>query len=371
MIAATSGEDASNLRGGVWARPRYAPDAGFHAELRHRVRVYFERNGLDDRGSAAIYAKTAILAVWFVAAYILLVFAADRAWQAAVLAIVLGLAVAGIGFNVQHDGSHGSYSPHRRVNGLMAVALDLLGGSSYAWRLKHNLLHHTWPNQAGVDDDIDIGWLGRLSPAQPRLRPHRWQHFYLWPLYGFLTVKWQFLDDFRFLATGRIGGQQLARPRGADLAVFLGGKLAFFGWAFGIPLMVHPPGVVVAVYGLAAFVAGVTLSVVFQLAHCVPEAATPSPVSTWAVRQVESSVDFARGSRLLAWYLGGLNFQIEHHLFPQVCHLHYPGIAPIVEGLCRSSGVRYTAYPSFGSALRAHFLLLRQLGRGDAAAVAE
>jgi linoleoyl-CoA desaturase len=324
-----------------------------------------------DRGSAGMYAKTAILGLWLVASYLLLLFASDRAWQASLLAASLGLAIAGIGFNVQHDGSHGSYSPHGRVNGLMALALDLLGGSSYAWRLKHNLLHHTWPNEAGVDDDINIGWLGRLSPAQPRLLLHRFQHFYLWPLYGFLTVKWQLFDDFRFLATGRIGGQQFERPRGTDLAIFLGGKLVFFGWAFALPLMLHPPGLVIAVYLATAFVAGLTLSVVFQLAHCVPEAATPSPASPWAVRQVEASVDFAKGSRLLAWYLGGLNFQTEHHLFPQVCHVHYPSLAPIVEEVCRSAGVRYIAYPTLGSALRAHFRLLRQLGRPETSVVGE
>jgi linoleoyl-CoA desaturase len=309
-----------------------------------------------------------VLGLWLAVSYLLLVLAADRAWQVALLSLSLGLAAAGIGMNVQHDGSHGSYSAHPRVNRVMAFTLDLLGGSSYVWKHKHNVLHHTWPNVAGVDDDIDTGGLARLSPAQPRRRLHRFQHLYMWPLYGLLAVKWHLFDDFAALATGRLGGQRLPRPGSGDLLTLVAGKLAFAAWAFGLPLLRHPASTVALVYLATAAVVGLTLSVVFQLAHCVPEA-IPAPVrsASWAVCQVESSVDFARGSRLLGWYLGGLNFQIEHHLFPQLCHVHYPGIAPLVEATCRDFGVSYHARPTFRAALASHFWLLERLGRGEAA----
>jgi len=356
------------IRGMPTSPPRYEADHGFHAELRRRVRIHLETTGRPARGLAAMYAKTAVLGLWLAGSYLLLVFAADRAWQAALLSVSLGLAAAGIGMNVQHDGSHGSYSPHPRVNRVMAFTLDLLGGSSYVWKHKHNVLHHTWPNVAGVDDDIDTGGLARLSPAQPRRRLHRFQHLYMWPLYGLLAVKWHLFDDFAALATGRLGGQRLPRPGGADLLTLVAGKLAFAAWAFGLPLLRHPASTVVLVYLASAAVVGLTLSVVFQLAHCVPEAITaPEHSASWAVCQVESSVDFARESRLLGWYLGGLNFQIEHHLFPQLCHLHYPGIAPLVEATCRDFGVSYHARPTFRAALASHFRLLERLGRGELA----
>jgi len=351
--------------------PRYETDHGFHAELRRRVRAYLETERRPERGLASMYAKTAVLGLWLAASYLLLMFGADRPWQAALLSLSLGLAAAGIGMNVMHDGSHGSFSTDRRVNRAMAFTLDLLRGSSFVWKHKHNVLHHTWPNVPGVDDDIDAGVLARLSPAQPRRGLHRFQHLYMWPLYGALAVKWHFFDDFAALATGRLGGQRLPRPGRADLLTLVGGKLAFGAWAFGLPLLRHPASTVAVVYLASAAVVGVTLGVVFQLAHCVPEAiAAPGRPGSWAVCQVESSVDFARGSRLLGWYLGGLNFQIEHHLFPQVCHLHYPGIAPLVEDACRDFGVRYHAEPTFRAALAAHFRLLERLGRGDLAAVA-
>jgi len=345
--------------------PRYGKDEGFHQELRARVREFLESSGLPARGLAAMYVKTAVLFLWLAASYVLLVFAAETAWQALPLAVSLGLAIAGIGFNVQHDGSHGSYSTRPGVNRLMARTLDLLGGSSFVWQRKHNVLHHTWPNVEGVDDDIDTGSLARLSPGQPRRFYHRLQHLYMWPLYCFLAVKWQLFDDFATVVRGRMSGRPFPRPRGVELVVFLGGKLVFFGLAFGLPLLLHPAWTVVGVYLLVSAVAGLTLSVVFQLAHCVPEAETGPKLGTWAARQVQSSVDFARDSRLLNWYVGGLNLQIEHHLFPQISHPHYAAMAKVVEATSREFGVRYTAHPTFGAALAAHYRQLRTLGRSD------
>jgi linoleoyl-CoA desaturase len=190
----------------------------------------------------------------------------------------------------------------------------------------------------------------------------------MWPLYALLAVKWQLFDDFAAVATGRLGGQRLPRPGRADLLTLVAGKLVFAAWAFGIPLLRHPPSTVAFVYLASAAVVGLTLSVVFQLAHCVPDAMPARGRSaSWAECQVASSVDFARGSRLLGWYLGGLNFQIEHHLFPQLSHVHYSRIAPLVEGTCHEFGVSYHARPTFRAALASHFHLLRRLGSAELA----
>src|SRR5262249_27976320 len=157
-------------------------------------------------------------------------------WLALPLAASVGLSMAAIGFNIQHDGGHRAYSDHQWVNKLMAMTLDLLGGSSYIWARKHNLIHHSYANVTGHDEDIDIGLFGRLSPHQARLRFHRLQHFYLWALYGLLPIKWQLYDDFRDVVTGRIGGHRFARPKGWDLVTLIGGKAVFFSLALVIPL---------------------------------------------------------------------------------------------------------------------------------------
>lgn len=316
-----------------------------------------------------MYLKTAILLAAFAASYVGLVFVAGTWWHGLPLSIVLGLSAAGIGFNVQHDGGHQAYSSSPRINKVMALSLELIGGSSYLWRWKHAMLHHTYANITGHDTDIDLGLLGRFTPHQERRAYQRWQHVYLWPLYGLLAIKWQLLDDFWKVASGRISGQPVARPRGWDLVTFVAGKAVFFAVAFAIPLLFHSVAAVLVGYVIAALVAGAVLSVVFQVAHCVEEAQFPVPrpgttsmEHAWAVHQVETTVDFARRSRVVTWLLGGLNFQIEHHLFPRIAHVNYPAIAPIVEATCREFGIAYTEHPSFRAGIASHFRWLRRMG---------
>jgi linoleoyl-CoA desaturase len=320
-----------------------------------------------------MFRKTAIIFATFAAAYVSLVFFAAAWWQAIPLALVLALSVVAIGFNVMHDASHEAYSEHRWINRLMAMSLDVVGGSSHFWRWKHVVFHHTYVNVAGFDTDINLAGLGRLTPHHPRAWIHRWQHWYASLLYGLMVIKWHLYDDFRLTLTGRMGEHQVLPPRGPQLAIFFGGKIVFMLLAFGIPLALHPLWVVVAIYTLTAAVIGLVLGVVFQLAHCVegadfPLEHTPGRIDKpWAVHQAEASVDFARDSRAAAWLLGGLNFQIEHHLFSRICHVNYPAIAPVVEQTCAEFGVRYAHNTTFWGALRSHYRRLRQLGAAPAA----
>jgi linoleoyl-CoA desaturase len=364
--------DAPVLAGVAPDGLKFGTSDEFHRELRRRVERYFQSTGRRQRDCPQMYVKTALIVGWSAASYVTLVFLAGTWWLAVPLALVLGLSMAAMGFNIQHDGGHRAYSDRRWVNKLMAMTLDLLGGSSYVWAKKHNSIHHSYANIAGHDDDINLGFFGRLSPHQKRWKWHRLQHYYLWALYGFLPITWQVYNDFRAVLTGRIGGHRLARPKGWDLAIFLGGKGVFFSLALVIPLLLHPAWAVLLFYVAVSFVQGVALSVVFQLAHCVEGTAFPRPrpdtgrmESAWAVHQVETTADFARGSRLLAWFVGGLNFQIEHHLFPQVCHVHYPALSQLVEETCREFGLRYVAHETFLAGVVSHFRWLRQMGMSD------
>ena len=355
-------------------RLKFGPSEGFQAALKRRVDEYFHRIGRDKRDSPKMYVKTGVIIGWFAVSYILLVFGSPPWWLAAALAVSVGLAAAAVGFNIQHDASHQAYSKNRWINRALAFTLDLLGGSSYIWARKHNSIHHSFTNITGHDDDINVGWFGRLSPHQPWRRFHRLQQFYLWFLYGFLPMKWHLIDDFRNVLVAKIGDHQIQRPQGWDRVLFFGGKLAFFTLIFGIPMFVHPWWVVLLFYAGASFVLGVVLSVVFQLAHCVEGAEFPMPIAgtgsvetCWAIHQVETTVDFAPRNRLLSWYIGGLNFQIEHHLFPQICHVHYPAIAPLVEQTCADYGVRYKSHRTFREAVVSHYRWLREMGRATPA----
>src|SRR5713101_3640852 len=235
---------------------KFGAGDGFHKELQRRIDQYFQNTGRRQRDCPWMYLKTAIVVSWLVASYVLLVFLVGTWWLALPLAISLGLSMAALGFNVQHDGGHRAYSDRGWINKLMSMALDLLGGSSYVWARKHNSIHHSYSNITGHDDDIDIGFFGRLSPHQKRLRFHGFQHFYLWPLYGLLPIKWQVYDDFRDVAIGRIGKQKLAPPKGWDLVIFIGGKVVFFTLALAIPLLLHPAWVVLLFWVGVTFVQG-------------------------------------------------------------------------------------------------------------------
>jgi len=363
----------SNGSGSEPSRLKFSGSDRFIRELRKRVDAYFERTGRSKRDCPQMYFKTATILAWFATSYLLLLFFATSWWTVVPLAVVLGLSIAAIGFNIQHDGGHRAYSNHQWVNKIMALTLDLMGGSSYMWDWKHNSIHHTYPNIDGQDDDINLGFLGRLAPQQRRLGFHRYQGIYLWLLYGFIAIKWHLIDDFYQLFRGRIGAHKIPRPKGKDLAIFIAGKVVFFSIAFGIPMLLHPWWAVLLVYGLAAFVSGVVLSVVFQLAHCVGEADFPVPIAAegggermqtdWAIHQVQTTVDFARGNRVLCWFVGGLNFQIEHHLFHKICHIHYPALSKLVEEACHEFGVRYAAQKSLFSAIASHFHWLVRMGQ--------
>ena len=254
---------------------KFDGDHAFQLALRRRVDEHFRTAGRRRRDCPQMCAKSAILLAAFALSYGLLVFAAQAWWQALPLAVLLGLASAAIGFNIEHDGSHQAYSARPWINRLTAMTLELLGGSSYFWRWKHGLLHHSYVNVAGHDPDIALGRLARLSPHQTWRPHHRWQHVYLWAFYALLPVKWHFIGDFRALVTGRIGGQPVPRPRGGDLVTLVVGKGIFFAGALGLPMILHPAWAVLACYAIATLVAGIVLSVVFQVAHCVPEAQFP------------------------------------------------------------------------------------------------
>jgi linoleoyl-CoA desaturase len=348
---------------------KFSRSDAFLKEIKRRVDAYFDTTGRRPRDCPQMYLKTALIVAWFLGSYLMLLFVVTSWWAVALSAVALGLGLAFIGFNIQHDGGHRAYSDWQWVNRIMAMSLDFIGGSSYMWDWKHNSIHHTFPNITGHDDDINVGILGRLSPHQKRHWFHRAQGVYLWFLYGFLAIKWHFFDDFYNLAVGRIGSHRVPRPKGWDLVIFLGGKLTFLTWAFIIPMMLHPVWAVISVYVLAAFVSGVVLSAVFQLAHCVGEADFPMPDADgkmdtdWAVHQVQTTVDFCPRNRVLSWFLGGLNFQVEHHLFHRICHVHYPALTKVVQDACKDFGIRYASNDTLLAALRSHFRWLQRMGQ--------
>lgn len=347
-------------------QPRFPGKEAFRAELSLRVGRYFSGR-VRRRDAASFYVKAAVILVWFWGSYAALVFgglglAADLA-----LGVSLALAAAAIGFDIQHDANHGSASASAWVNRVLGCTLDMIGGSSYFWRFKHNAFHHSFCNIAGADTDISAEPLLRLAPAQERRPAHRFQAAYVWALYALLPVGWELLDDWRDLIRGGISTQSFPRPRGFDIAVFVVGKLFFYSWAIVLPLVLHPAGSVIFFFLFVNAVLGIVLSTTFQLAHCVAEVEFPEALPGgamphgWSEHQVRTTANFARGNRLVTWFVGGLNYQIEHHLFSKISHVHYPALSPIVEETCRDFGIPYHVH-TLRHAVRSHVRLLQRLG---------
>ena len=349
-------------------RTVFAQRSPFYQELRRRIDDHFARTRQSIHCTPAMVLKTVVLVSWFAVSYGLFLAFGDRLLWCLACAASTALAMAGLGMNVQHDGSHKAYSARRWVNRTTALALDWLGGSSYIWRWQHNVLHHTYPNVDGLDHDIDLGGIARLAPSQRWRWFHGYQHIYLWALYSLTAVKWQLVDDYKMLITGRVGDYPFPRPRGRDLWFLVLGKVAFFSWAIVLPVAVHGPATALLFYLVCQAITGLVLSVTFQLAHCIEDVTWEVPPegrrieAEWALHQIATTRNFSRSNRLLSWYIGGLNYQIEHHLFPGICHVHYPRIAGIVQTLCRERGVSYRGHESVVDALRSHYRWLKRMG---------
>ncbi len=342
----------------------------FIKETRREVEQYLAAGRTRIRGALLLYAKAPIAFGLTAVSWSVLMFVRPSLIPG--LICVVGLVVGALltAFCVQHDANHGAYFRQRRHNHLLGWTADaFLGFSSYAWRVKHNVAHHTYTNIDGHDDDITQMPIARLTPSQATRPWYRFQQYYIWPMYTLMGLRWQTVGDIAAFARGRIGESALRAPRGWHLAGVIAGKAIFVAWAVVIPLLVYPWWAVLATYAIFTMTTSLIMATTFQLAHCVEEASFASadeiraqpPV--WAVQQVETTVDFCPRNPVLTWALGGLNFQIEHHLFPLVPHTHYPKIAEIVRRNCAKHGVRYASQPSLWAALRSHFLHLRTMGR--------
>ncbi len=341
----------------------------FVRETRREVDAYLAGRGVRAAGRRQLLLKGLVALVLSVSTWSTLMFGSPGWVLGAVCFAGLVAGTSLVAFCVMHDANHGAYFGVRRFDHLLGWTGDVvLGISSYAWRVKHNVAHHTYTNVDGYDADITQMPWARLMPMQPRRPWYRFQHLYIWPLYSLMVLRWQTAGDIAALRRGSIGHSPIRLPRGWDLAGLVAGKAIFVGWAIVVPLLVYPWWLALSGYTLFTLIMGLVTATTFQLAHCVEEADFAAPADLagdprpWAVHEVETTVDFCQGNRVLTWILGGLNYQIEHHLFPRVPHTHYPRIAAIVRRNCARHGVRYTSQPSLVWALRSHQRHLRALG---------
>ncbi len=351
------------------ALPKFATiQGGFHNELKRRINEYFEQTGKAPTGDFRLYLKAFILTITYIAVYVHLVFYTPAVFFAIAECIVLGGLTAAIGFNVMHDGAHGSFSKSPMLNKLAGLSLNILGANVFLWMTKHNIIHHAYTNVDGIDDDIEARPFLRLCETQEHRKIHKYQHVYFIFAYSLLYIYWIFFTDYRKYFTGKIGMVPLKKMSFREHASFWFFKALHLVIFAVIPIW--SVGFVAWVVGFISmtFFAGIVLATVFQLAHTLEETSFPvadggKMPDEWAVHQLKTTANFATRNKVISWLVGGLNFQIEHHLFPKISHVHYPEISKIIRKACDEYGIQYIEHPKMRVALVSHVNHLRKLGR--------
>ncbi len=348
---------------------RFTQHRGFQKALNERVNAFLRDNSIPGRDIPAMYLKTVIALSWWLGTYLLLLFGHFPVWVDVLLCLLWALSMASVGFNVMHDANHSGYSNHPIVNRLVSLSAEMLGMSGFRWRTKHNIWHHTYTNIAGFDDDIETFGLMRLSPRVAWKPWHKFQVWYFPAVYS-LTAFDFFFRDFMMIFLGKSGPSHIYPTLTAsDRIIFWAGKLFYVAIMFAFPLLVFPWWQVLLGFVMVMLFVSLVMGVIFQLAHINGDAVFAQPVGSpphidneWAIQQVEATADFAPRNWLLSYYVGGLNYQIEHHLLPHICHLNYPRLAPIVRATCEEFGIRYKCYTTWREAFASHLRVLRLLG---------
>jgi linoleoyl-CoA desaturase len=355
-------------------RPRFVnPNkTDFFSVLQKRVNDYFVENKIAKQANGAMVAKTVILLSAYILPFLFFSFIHVNTLTLMLLYAFMGFALAGIGMSIMHDACHGSYSRNQTVNDWLGYSLNLIGGMVYNWKLQHNVLHHTYTNVAGVDDDIDDKLILRFSPHNKLKKIHRAQFLYVFFFYGILTLYWVFAKDLVQHYRYKNNGVNMQKPTELRTIFWkmIALKVGYLAYIFLIPFYFGGYTVAELVCGFLLMhgIGGMVLGITFQMAHSVEEADFPLPndkniiENDWAIHQMETTVNFARDNKFVSWYVGGLNYQVEHHLFPNICHVHYPQITEIVKQTALEYGVPYKDSPSVWSAFRSHVRMVRRLG---------
>lgn len=343
----------------------------FFRTLNSRVNNYFKENNLAKTGNWKIHLKTIILFTVFLVPYFLILTLPMPFWVHLLLTIVMGIGMAGIGMNVMHDANHGSYSTKSWVNKFMGGTIYILAGNVHNWQIQHNVLHHTYTNIVGHDEDLDAGRIIRFSKSADWQKFHKFQHYYAVFLYGLLTFNWALTTDFKQMKGYLKRKLSYGEPQSPKTlwTTLIITKIIYVAIWIVLPLII---GItwwkLIIGFFIMHYTAGLILSIVFQLAHITDDAINPQAdengemENTWAIHQLFTTVNFAPKNKIINWYTGGLNHQIEHHIFPHISHVHYDKIAEIVKQTARECQLPYNEYQTFRSAVIAHFKHLKALG---------
>ena len=345
----------------------------FFSVLRENIDAYFDQNQLVKTGGSRLLMKAIFMLSLYLIPFGLILTGNFSLVQMLFLSLIMGLGVAGVGMSVMHDAIHGSFSSKSVINKFFGYSIYLLGGNVYNWDVQHNKLHHTYTNIHDIDEDITGKFLLRLSVGDTLKPVHRFQHIYAFFLYSLMTISFLWKDFKEISLYNKMAKTGLVKPfPRKELVILVISKIAYATFIFGIPMLMLDITFGQWFLGFMAMhcTAGLILSTVFQLAHVVEGANQPSPdekgnlENAWAIHQLLTTSNFAGKNKVLSWYIGGLDYQIEHHLFPNISHIHYPAISVIVRDTAKDFNIPYNDKTSFFKGLNSHIRMLHNLGHG-------
>jgi len=352
---------------------RKTQDLTFTEVLNQRIQMYFETKGISQKGNWLMYTKVMFYLLGFFGSYYLIYISGSNVIASIASWVSMGLFTAFVGFNISHDAVHGSLSKYGIVNRIMGYTFNLAGTNKYMWKILHNVIHHTYTNIPGHDEDLEPVSLIRLSTENRLRKIHRFQHYYAYLLYCLTSFSWVFKKDFETFFRKKLGNYDNKKHPMREYFILFGSKLIYFTAFLAIPMIYFGAPIWLCLTGFLAMhlIQGITLAVVFQLAHVVEGTTFPMPdesgdvKNNWNIHQLNTTANFAMRSRLATWFFGGLNYQVEHHLFPQICHIHYPAISSIVRNTAQEFGITYHENKTMWDAIRSHTKMLRLLGTNE------
>ncbi|MEN8124764.1 MAG: acyl-CoA desaturase [Bacteroidota bacterium] len=345
----------------------------FFRTLNKRVNDYFKENHIKKTGNWKLYSKAIIMFALFLVPLIILLTVDMPGWAQLLLTVLIGIGMAGVGMNVMHDANHDSFSSKKWVNKLMGSSIYILAGNVYNWQVQHNVLHHTYTNIQGMDEDIDAGRIIRFSKNAKWLKIHKFQKYYSLFLYGLLTINWAITTDFKQMRSylkRKLSYGKFPNPV-KEWSVLVITKVLYYSLWVVLPILVMniPWWQVLIGFFVMHYTAGMILSITFQLAHVMPNTDMPLPDKegnmehTWVIHQLFTTSNFAPNNKFVEFYTGGLNHQVEHHIFPHISHVHYKNISEIVRDTAKEFNLPYHEYKTMIGAFVEHFKQLNYLGK--------
>lgn len=338
--------------------------------LKESTRNYFQGSGKSRHADQVMWIKMSLFFLLTVSGYILLItFGAMSLVFACSTYLLFMFSSTLFVVTVAHDASHKALFKSKMANRLLSYSWNFVGISRNLWEIKHHHSHHIYTNIPNRDVDIAESPLLRFSPGYRYRSYYRYQHLYAPFLYILFGIFFVFVKDFVNFFTKKFHPYGAGKLPKLFLVQLLFTKLVYLTVSFIIPLMVLPYAwwQVLAMYGVSLVICGVFMLLILVVPHINEDAAMHESgysiknQDEWALHQVQATIDSSVNSALLNWFTGGLNTHLVHHLFPEVCHIHYIQLTRVIKKELKERGIMYKE-KTFARSITDHFKYLKLMG---------